>query len=60
MNLYKYAFCLYLLLLVVAVNAQAQGVAPADRACGKWESTGKKLIIQVYMEHNQYLAKLIW
>ena len=56
----QYVFCLYLLLLAAALNGHAQGVPPAERVCGKWESTDKRLIIQVYMEHSQYLAKLLW
>jgi len=60
MAVHQPVFCLYLLLLVAAVYGHAKSVAPAERVCGKWESTDKKLIIQVYTEHNQYLAKLLW
>jgi uncharacterized protein (DUF2147 family) len=38
----------------------AQTIPSKEKICGKWESTDKKLRIQIYLEHNQYHANLIW
>ncbi|MEO5892472.1 MAG: DUF2147 domain-containing protein [Ferruginibacter sp.] len=37
-----------------------QSVKAADRICGKWENQEKTFRIQVYTQHNQFLAKIIW
>lgn len=42
------------------VNLEAQSVPPKERICGKWESVAKNLRILIYMENNQFRAKLIW
>lgn len=60
MGPHRFVFCLYLLLSFPFLRTQAQRVAPAERVCGKWESTDKKLIVQVYTEGNQFVAKLLW
>ena len=33
---------------------------PAEQICGKWESSEKNLIVQVYSEDNKFKAKIIW
>lgn len=42
------------------VKLEAQSVLPKERICGKWESVAKNLRILIYMENNQFRAKLIW
>jgi uncharacterized protein (DUF2147 family) len=49
-----------LLLLCLIENANALAIPANEKICGKWESTDKKLRIQIYLEHNQYHANLIW
>ena len=31
-----------------------------DLVCGKWMSTEKNLIVQVYRDHGDYKAKVVW
>jgi uncharacterized protein (DUF2147 family) len=42
------------------VPLPAQTVKRAERICGKWENTEKSLIIQVYVEHSEFKAKILW
>jgi uncharacterized protein (DUF2147 family) len=53
-------FSSFLLLCFTIANPKAQGVPSKEIICGKWESTAKNLRIQIYLDHNQYRAMLIW
>lgn len=33
---------------------------PADAVLGKWETVKENLIVEVYKEHNDYKAKILW
>jgi uncharacterized protein (DUF2147 family) len=33
---------------------------PANKVCGKWESTDKNLIVEVYKVNGDFKAKIIW
>ena len=46
--------------ICTTVSSPAQIPKPAERICGKWENTEKSLIIQVYTEHNEFKAKIVW
>ena len=50
----------FFLFLCAAIASSGQSISPKDRICGKWESTVKNLRILVYLEGNQFKAKLIW
>lgn len=48
------------LFLCTAISVNAQSIYPKDKICGKWESAAKNLRILIYLEGNQFKAKLIW
>jgi uncharacterized protein (DUF2147 family) len=43
---------------LLCFNARAQNFR--ERICGKWESEQHNLRIHIYMENNQFKAKIIW
>lgn len=51
---------LSVLLLLIAINTHGQAQPPKERICGKWESTGNDLIIQVFMQNGQFKARIVW
>lgn len=51
-------FCIFLMTHMVSLSAQNR-TAP-ELICGKWESTEKNLIINIYMRGNTYLAIIDW
>ena len=56
----KYIFiCLASFVCMTAV-AKGQTFKPAERICGKWESTEKNLRIQVSMVGREYRVEIIW
>ena len=56
----KYLFSFFVLFICTSVASKGQTLSPAERICGKWESTEKTLRIQVYMQANEFKAKIIW
>ena len=52
----KFLFLFFLGGWMPAVNT----ISNADLVCGKWMSTEKNLIVQVYKEGNDYKAKVVW
>jgi len=58
--IYSFLISFFVLFTGVKSIAQGQNILPAERVCGKWESTDKRLIIQVYLQNRQYRAKLVW
>lgn len=59
MNKLIYIVVTFLLCLLQCFNVMAQ-VPRRERVCGKWESEHHNLRIQVYMQNNQFRAKIIW
>jgi uncharacterized protein (DUF2147 family) len=59
MNL-KRLFSIIILFLYPYVNLHAQSVPPSDLICGKWESSEKNLIVQVYKENGKFFGKIVW
>ena len=59
-------YCFILLIMVYGTNKTAAqtivttAVAPQDKICGKWISTEKNVIVQVYKTGNEFNAKLVW
>ena len=47
-------------LLLTCIAPQMRSVPPAEQICGKWESSDKNLIVQVYMQNNKFFGKIIW
>ena len=50
----------FVLIFLNSVQLKAQNISPKEKICGKWETLKKTLRIQVYIEHNQFKAKIIW
>lgn len=44
----------------IKLGAQAQAVPNGDRICGKWISTDKNLIVEVYKAGDRFKAKIVW
>ncbi|MGN6394991.1 MAG: DUF2147 domain-containing protein [Mucilaginibacter sp.] len=56
----RHFFFFIVVIFCSTVSSTAQTVKPAERICGKWENTEKSLIIRVYVEHNEFKAKILW
>ena len=56
----RFLFALFALTSLTTVSLKANDVPPGERICGKWESTENNLIVQVYMQHDKFVAKIIW
>jgi len=54
-----FSVCL-LLFFIAAFHSTGQTHVTREKICGKWESTDKSLRIQVYMQQNEFKAKIIW
>lgn len=50
----------FALLFIFAATTPAMGAPPAEQICGKWLSTQKNLIIEIYHEDNNFKARIIW
>jgi uncharacterized protein (DUF2147 family) len=49
------------LLFFVGLNFQSHAAIPeSDRICGKWISSDKKLIVEVYKDQGKFKAKIVW
>ena len=55
----KYLFSFFVLILLNFIS-KGYTISPSDRICGRWESTEKNLIVQVYREENKFIAKIVW
>ena len=56
----KFLFIFFSLGFFTETNRPALAAAAAEQICGKWESSEKNLIVQVYMQDNQFIAKIVW
>lgn len=57
---YRFLLSFFVLFTGTNIIVKGQSSPAAQRICGKWESSGKQLIISVYMVNHQYRAKLLW
>ncbi len=57
---YKYLVKYFTLLFIFTSTTRLQAAPPAEQICGKWQSTEKNLIIEVYRENNNFQARIIW
>jgi len=51
---------LFVLLIISTGPSSGQSLKPSELICGKWENTQKSLIIQVYVDHGEVKAKILW
>jgi len=56
----KFASFCFLLCFFTVLFTKGQAIDGHGRVCGKWESVDKSIIIQVYMQGDDFKAKLIW
>jgi len=56
----KFLFSIFALIFFTEVFAQGHATRAEEQICGKWQSAEKNLIIQVYMQDNKYVAKIVW
>ena len=56
----KYLFALFTLISCTIFVARAHAIYPGEQICGKWESSDKNLIVQVYRVENKFVGKIIW
>jgi len=56
----KFLFAFFAMIFLTSISLLAN-VAPADELiCGKWESSEKNLVVQVYKEDNKFKAEIVW
>ncbi|HEX5151446.1 MAG TPA: DUF2147 domain-containing protein [Parafilimonas sp.] len=51
-------YLLLFVLMITVIKSPAQ--TSADAILGQWESTEKNLIVEVYKQHKDFKAKVIW
>ena len=51
---------IFSLLLISAKPVPVVSENPSERICGRWETVENNLIIQVYMQDNNFKAKIVW
>ena len=56
----KFLFVCFSLSFFTSIKQPANIPGSAEQICGKWESSEKNLIVQVYKEDNKFQAKIIW
>jgi len=56
----KFLFYFFVLTLLSGTTFNVNAIPAAEQICGKWESTEKNLVVQVYMQENKFRAKIIW
>ncbi len=56
----KFVFILFAFVFFNTINLSANTTPPEEQICGKWESSEKNLIVQVYKTENKFNGKLIW
>jgi uncharacterized protein (DUF2147 family) len=57
---YKVLINFFALVFIFTGTARAHASPSPEQICGKWASTEKNLIIEVYRENNTYKARIIW
>jgi uncharacterized protein (DUF2147 family) len=56
----KFLFIVFSLSFFKGTSQPVNIAAPSEQICGKWESSEKNLIVQVYNEDNKFKAKILW
>ena len=57
---FKNISILFVLIWFINTASKGQAMPPKERICGKWESVEKNLRIQIYMQDDKFIARLIW
>jgi uncharacterized protein (DUF2147 family) len=56
----KFLFIFFSLGFFKGTNPPVNITPAAEQICGKWESSEKNLVVQVYREDNKFRAKIVW
>jgi len=56
----KFVAVCFLFVCFISFCAMGQPADPREKICGKWRSIDKDVDIQVYMQANEFKAKIIW
>ena len=56
----KFLLNLFALIFFTTTFSKSHTITPAEQICGKWEAAEKNLRVQVYMENDKFIAKIIW
>jgi uncharacterized protein (DUF2147 family) len=56
--MFKYLVLIFFINL--GFSASVEAVPSAEQICGKWVSSEQNLIVQVYKEGDQFVAKIVW
>ena len=56
----KLILTIFLMLVCTTKQFGSTTENPCERICGKWETVENNLIIQVYMQDNNFKAKIVW
>ncbi len=56
----KFLFVFFALVFFTGISLSANIVLPEEQICGKWESSEKNLIVQVYKQNNKFKAEIVW
>lgn len=60
-NLLMFKFLtLFFFTSFIALSKPIEPNIEGDRICGKWISSGKNLIVQIYKAGNSYRGKMVW
>jgi uncharacterized protein (DUF2147 family) len=56
----KYLVCLFILSLCTCAITEAHAVPASELICGRWMSSDKNLIVQVYLQDGKFWGKIVW
>jgi len=51
---------LLIFFITTGFSVKAQTLSPTDQICGRWMSSEKNLLVEVYRESGDYRAKIVW
>jgi uncharacterized protein (DUF2147 family) len=54
----KYLALIFLLMPLSSIQGQA--IQDSDRICGKWMSSEKNLIVEVYKKGDEFQGRIVW
>lgn len=57
---FKFLVNFFALIFFTGIVPKVPVISPSEQICGKWESSEKNLIVQVYCEDNKFKAIIIW
>jgi uncharacterized protein (DUF2147 family) len=56
----KFVFSFLVIAFITITTSGANVAPPSELICGKWASAENNLVVQVYLQGNKFLAKIVW